>query len=170
MGKEHQIHPSNKTGIKTKESYIVTRKTTSFLRIIGEKPHYKMWTATASEDSGEFHVCRDQVRLASAALKFGAELGTQPSRSKDRSGREFIYVCEINIKPGGTSKDDEDVLDRVIGRFFEIYDACDPSQPEQRNEMREIYQCFATDDSGDDVYLSDGVWLRNNGSTHDSGR
>ena len=62
------------------------------------------------------------------------------------------------------------MLDRVIGRFFEIYDACDPSQPEQRNEMREIYQCFATDDSGDDVYLSDGVWLRNNGSTHDSGR
>src|SRR6266478_3326900 len=156
MGKVHKIRPSNKIGIKTKESYIVTRGETIFLRIIGEDPHYQMWTATASEDNDNFLVCEDKVRLISAALRLGAELDTQPNRSKDRSKREYIYICDINIKPGGTSKNDEDALDRVMARFFEIYDAFDPSPPEQRNEMQEIYQCFATDDSGDDVYLGDG--------------
>lgn len=170
MGKRSEILPSNKTGLNARESYIVIRERVLFLRIIGEDPHYKVWTATASEDNEQFLVCEDKVRLISAALQFGAELDTQPSYSRDTSGREFIYICEINVKPGGTSKDDVDELYRVIGRFFEIYDACDPSQPEQRNEMQEIYHCFATDDSGDDVYLSDGVWLSNNGTMYESGR
>jgi len=170
MDKAYKIRKSNKVGIKTKESHIVTRGNTSFLRIVGEYPHYQMWTATASEDDDNFLVCEEKGRLISAALQLGTELDTRPCYSKDRSGRVYIDICPNNIRPGSTSKVDDVPLDRALSRFFEIYDAFGPSTPEQRNQMQEIYQCFATDDSGDDVYLGDDVWLRNNGSTHESGR
>jgi len=169
MDKGYEIHNSNKTGIKTKESYVVTRGRTSFLRIIGEDPSYLIMTATASEDNGEFVVCKDKVRLISAALQLGAELGTGPSLSKDRSRREFALICELNLNSGKTAKDYVE-LDGALSKFFEFYDTSDPSKSEQVNEMREIYQSFAQDDSGDDVYLSDGVWLSSDGSLHDRGR
>jgi len=178
MGVGYEIHKSIKAGFKTKESYLVTRGRTSFLRIIGEHligehSSYRMMTATADEDCGDFLVCKDKVRLTSAALQFGTELDTQPSFSKDTSGREFVHICTINIRLGGTPKEDEDDLDelyRALSRFFEIYDASDPSKPEQLNELREIYQALAQDDSSGDVYLSDGVWLSSDGLLHDRGR
>ncbi len=40
---------------------------------------------------------------------------------------------------------------------------------EARNEMKDIYDAISNDD-GEDVYLSDGIWLGSNGSTSDRGR
>lgn len=170
MANGYEIHKSKKFGIRTKESYIVTRQRTSFLRILGEHPSYLVMTATASEDSGDFLVCKDKARLTSAALQFGAELGTQPSFDKDIAGREFIHICTLNFKPGGTAENDDATLDRAFRSFFEIYDASNPTSPEQLHEMREFYLTIVPDDSGDDVYLSDGVWLGSDGTLHDRSR
>jgi hypothetical protein len=38
------------------------------------------------------------------------------------------------------------------------------------SEMRELYDALAPSDGGEDVYLSDGVWLTSDGSLHDRGR
>jgi hypothetical protein len=100
-----------------------------------------------------------------AALKFGAELNTEPRRLTDRAGREFISISLKNT-PGL----DLDQFNAMIARFFDIFDSCDPTEPKQMDEMREIYECMAPDDSGEDVYLSDGVWLSANGSLKDKGR
>ncbi len=173
MGREFDLYISNKAGIPTKEGYIVTRGRTLYLRITGMQPSYRLETATASEDNREFLVCEDRVRLTSAAYKFGLEMGTQPSYEKDRFGREFVIITPINFRPGSTPAEDEAdraVFDKVLNRFFEIYAASDPSKPEHLNEMREIYEVLAVDESGGDVYLSDGVWLSSDGSVHDRGR
>ncbi len=38
------------------------------------------------------------------------------------------------------------------------------------NDMKEIYSFLSHDDSYDDVYLSDGVWLSSDGKLYDRGR
>jgi len=76
MNDKIQIRSSRKSGINSKESYIVTRGWTSYLRILGSQPQYSLVTATASEDSGRITVCNDQVRLIAAAKKLGKELET----------------------------------------------------------------------------------------------
>lgn len=166
----HEIHESQKVGINAKESYIVTRGRTSFLRILGKHPCYQLVTATASEDRRHFLVCQDKSRLISAAWKFGLELKTQPTRKQDMLGREYVYICDINIKPGGDSKEDSEILHGTLDRFFQIYDSREVDSPVHLNEMKEIYQAISSDDSGNDIYLSDGVWLGSDGSLYDRGR
>ncbi len=169
MSNKIEIHTSQKRGFPD-VSVIVTRDRTSYLRIVGKHPSFRVMTATASEDDGEFIVCADKTRLASAALKLGAELETDPSRAEDTSGRDFIHICTLSFKSAEPSKEDEMQLYSALERFFEIYDAYSPSSPENRNEMREIYDAIATDDSGNYMYLGDGVWLGGDGSLEDRGR
>ena len=170
MSAMHEIHESQKVGINAKESYIVTRGRTSFLRIIGKHPSYQLMTATASEDRRQFLVCRDKSRLISAAWKFGLELNTQPTTKQDTSGREYVYICDINIKPGSDSREDSEVLHSALERFFQIYDSREADSPVHLSEMKEIYQAICSDDSGNDIYLSDGVWLGSDGTLSDRGR
>jgi len=53
---------------------------------------------------------------------------------------------------------------------LKIYDASDPSKPEQLNELREIYQALARTIRVVMCILSDGVWLSSDGLLHDRGR
>ena len=170
MSNGHEIHGSTKSGINSKESYIVTRGRTSFLRIIGQDPKYLLMTATASEDRNQFTVCSDKPRLISAAWKFGLELNTKPSSHRDRADREYVLICEINLKPGSDPAKDREVIDSALDRFFEIFDSSETGSSEQAKEMREVYEAIAPDSSGDEVYLSDGLWLARDGTLHDRGR
>ena len=36
--------------------------------------------------------------------------------------------------------------------------------------MRELYDVLSTGNEGGEIYLSDGIWLSNDGSVHDRGR
>ena len=38
------------------------------------------------------------------------------------------------------------------------------------DEMRELYDALSTDNGEGEIYLSDGLWLSNDGSVHDRGR
>jgi hypothetical protein len=44
------------------------------------------------------------------------------------------------------------------------------SKSEAGNELRELYDAIAPDEAGEDVYLSDGVWLSSEGGIKDLGR
>ncbi|CAI3939089.1 unnamed protein product [Commensalibacter communis] len=55
--------------------------------------------------------------------------------------------------------------DEILKRFFEIYDNFN-IESRAKEEMRELYNDLAIDDSGEDVYLSDGVHLSHDGSLH----
>ena len=171
MADDIELFISNKAGFGSQEKYIVTRGSTLFLRIVGYGPTYDLMTATASEDDLPFLVCQDRLRLIKAALRFGAEMDTAPKSRKDRRDRDYAYICQMTIRPSSLGDEsDEVVLKRTLGRFFEIFDATGSADSTRSDEVREIYEVFAPDDSGGDAYLGDGIWLSSDGSWHDRGR
>src|SRR4051812_2386057 len=87
------IRRSNKHGIDSPEHFIVTKGDTVFLRVLREEPQYELVTATAGEDTGQFHPYPDKKRLLEAALRTSARLGTQSGRKADRKRREYIIIC-----------------------------------------------------------------------------
>ena len=169
MDQTIKIEKSYKRGFGGQESYIVTRGMTSYLRLVGHELTYSLMTATTSEDDKSYIVCSDKVKLISAALQFSAELGIPPSLDKDSSCRDFIHICTINLSQGKQQEGVEEVY-AILENFFEIYDTCDPTSQEVVRDMQEIYTAIANDNSNEDIYLSDGVWLSLDGQLHDKGR
>jgi glycine/D-amino acid oxidase-like deaminating enzyme len=170
MKHEFEIHTSNKVGLDSKEGYIVTRGNTGFLRVLGAEPQWSLMTATADEDHRHIRRCPDQLRLVEAALRLGREIKTEPRVERDRQGREYVKICVIN-RDAGQAQDEFDKENAdLFRRFFEIYDECTDLRTRGENDMRELYDALTSDDDGGDVYLSDGVWLRRDGSLDDRGR
>jgi hypothetical protein len=169
MAEEYAVLASNKTGLSAGESYIVVRNGTSFLRVLGRDPHWQLMTATASEDDGAARVCRNQIRLTEAALRLGAELGTGPKVQKDRVGREYVKICNLEC-PAGRAEEFDDAVNECLSRFFSIFDGCRDVKDQDADEMRELYDMLAAGEHGGDVYLSDGLWLSSDGAVHDRGR
>lgn len=165
-----QIVKSEKAGLNSKESYVVARSTTSFLRILGCEPEWELMTATASEDRGGIRVCSNQLRLVEAALRLGTEIDTRPKVEKDWMEREYVKICVIRQDPGQDDVTFNEELSQLFNKFFEFYENDRDLDTRSDDEMRELHGALAINDQGDDVYLSDGVWLSNDGSLHDSGR
>ena len=170
MTDEFVLLESSKVGLDSKESYVVVRNRTAFLRVLGAEPKWSLMTATADEDHGRVLVCADQRRLVEAALRLGAELNTGPTVERDWKGREYVKVCVITRDSGETSEafDKENKL--ALGRFFEIFDSLPRLNDRPVIERRNLYDELALGDHDEDVYLSDGVWLSSDGSLHDRGR
>ncbi|WP_398494325.1 hypothetical protein [Variovorax sp.] len=165
-----KIHPSSKAGLPSPDSYVVTRKNMSFLRLLGQQPAWELMTATASEDNGPIRVCPERRRLIEAALRTSIELGgTQPKVEVDWLGREYAKICVVRQDPGESDELVKSQLNTVIARFFDLYDSHVAPDARGKDEMQDLYEALATDD-GADVYLSDGVWLSSDGSMRDDGR
>ncbi|HHQ4563310.1 TPA: hypothetical protein ACSP13_002827 [Aeromonas veronii] len=165
-----EILISNKAGLNSKESYVVVRGKTSFLRILGCEPEWELMTATANEDHSGILVCSNQLRLVEAALRLGAELGTEPSVEKDRLNREYVKICGLKQDPDRSDEMFEKELLVVFDKFFAYYDNYQDCSKRGYDEMKNLYDALATDYQGGDIYLSDGVWLSSDGSVHDRGR
>lgn len=170
MPHTYSVLESNKVGLESEESYVVVRDQTAFLRILGAEPEWSLMTATADEDHGRVLVCRDRRRLVEAALRLGAELNTAPSVERDWKDREYVKVAVITRNIGESNDAFDKENDRAIGRFFEIFDGLPRLSDRPIVERRNLYDELALGDIGEDVYLSDGVWLRSDGSLHERGR
>lgn len=170
MKHDFEIYTSNKVGLDSKEGYIVTRGSTGFLRVLGVEPQWSLMTATAGEDHGRIRRSPDQLRLVEAALRLGGEIETEPSVEKDRQGREYVKICVITRDVGQAQDEFDKENADLFRRFFEIYDECTDLRTRGEDDMRELYGALSSDDEGGDVYLSDGVWLRSDGSLDDRGR
>lgn len=170
-----EVNESSKIGLNSKESYIVIRNKTVFLRLLGDKNthnslhQYELMTATAAEDDNFIKACRNQVQLLAALEQLANELGIDAYNKGDRRGRPFIKIRGVTSNHGG----DKETLRQELAscdevkRFFEIYDE-KLQQEKQQQEINELYDSCAIDDYGDDVYLSDGVWLSRDGTLHDN--
>lgn len=170
MKSDFEIYESSKVGLDSKEGYIVTRGSTGFLRVLGAEPQWSLMTATADEDHGRIRRCPDQIRLVAAALQLGGEIKIDPIVETDWQGREYVKICVI-IRVAGQAQDEFDTENAVLfRRFFEIYDECTDLRTRGQDDMRELYGALSADEEGGDVYLSDGVWLRSDGSLEDRGR
>lgn len=170
MKNDFQIISSSKHGINSRESYVIAREKIGFLRVLGDEPEWSLITATASEDHGQIHVCSDQRRLIETALRLGAEIGTSPKVKQDWLGREYVEICVITREPG----ESEEVFDRentcLLKKFFEIFDGLNGATFQSADELCALYGALSIDDQGDDIYLSDGVWLSSDGSMRDQSR
>lgn len=169
-GGEVQILDSIKSGIDSRESYVVVRDGISFLRILGADPSWQLMTATASEDNGRARVCSSQLRLVESGLRYSSELNVSPLVRKDLLGREYVTVCNLTRRIGMDMAAFVAELFPLINRFFEIYDACSDIKSRGQNDMVALYRSLASCDLGQGVYLSDGMWLTSDGSLHGRGR
>jgi hypothetical protein len=80
---------------------------------------------------------------------------------RDHLGREYVklgFATDIYF------------LEPAVADFFDIYDHYKSPEARTESEMRELYETLATSDAGEDVYLSDGVWLKREGTLTDCGR
>jgi hypothetical protein len=96
-----------------------------------------------------------------AALRTSALLETQSRRKLDHLKREYIVICDFALIAGARY---------AAEKFFEVLDEISGDDTQSQDEMRDIYEALAIDDSGADVYLSDGVWLGRDGTLDDRGR
>lgn len=156
-----EIEETKKSGLNYELCGIVYRGNTVYLRFWGSRARCDLATATESEDDGRFVVCADRQRVMDAARQAALNLGYAPVDMEDHRKRPYVGMCAAT---------ENEHIWKAAAEFFTIYDQCKATETEASNEMREIYDALAVDDSGEDVYLSDGVWLGSDGSSKDLGR
>ncbi|XCG51974.1 hypothetical protein ABVK50_29380 (plasmid) [Mesorhizobium sp. WSM2240] len=125
-------------------------------------------TATASEDDGCVKVCGDRRRLIETAIRLCLALGFNAHETKDRLGRDYVKICRIVRE-----RDDEDLRDvlfRTVERFFDLFDGPGEQVTGGADDMIDLYEAISSGGDGEDVYLSDGLWLSSDGSLHQRGR
>lgn len=165
-----RILQSGKVGLNSKDSYVVVRGTTSFLRVLGADPQWELMTATADEDHGRIKVCADQLRLIESALRLGRGFDANLIIEKDWMGREYVKICVLTQMANQSDAEITAELQWLCLKFFEHYDQYRALITREHDEMRDLYDTLAIDDQGGDVYLSDGVWLSTDGSIHNRDR
>lgn len=143
MTNTFSVLESKKVGLESKESYVVVRDRTAFLRILGAEPEWCLVTATADEDHGRVLVCLDRRRLIEAALRLGVELNTEPTVKRDWKGREYVKVCVITRESGESDKAFDKENTRALGRFFEIFDGLPRLSDRPIIERRNLYDELA---------------------------
>ena len=165
MSDIYEIHPSRKVALNNTKQYMVTRERFVCLRILGDGSSFEIMTATASEDNRRFVVVPNQELLMEVAQKTAEALGVKPSMHLDNYGRAYVKISRV-------FSDAE--VDQVIDTFGHLVEQSliedGPAQGEAHSELHEIYDAVAPDDSGEDAYLGDGVWISRDGSLSDRGR
>jgi len=110
-------------------------------------------TATASEDTGEFRAYEDQGSLIGATAQVLGDREMEFVTKNDHAGRPYI---ETSVYPD--SEDLRHLASTILDRMgFEDISVL------AIREMKAIYEEFAIDDSGEDTYLSDGMWMTSDG-------
>jgi hypothetical protein len=165
MNNEIFVRLGRKALINNPEHYIVTIDYFVCLRILGDRSNYnyKLMTATADEDDKRFRAVDNQKLLIEVARKTSEALGHAPSMCHDNYGRNYMGICRVV-----DGEDLRGVIEVFDGFFREAFNGHPPA--EAQNELRELYDALAPDESGEDVYLSDGMWLSSGGAVKDLGR
>jgi hypothetical protein len=153
------IKKSKKSYIQSNEHFIVVRNELVFLRIVGEEGRYHIITATADEDNLAIRAYPHQQALNDSALKTSERLGALPKIKYDYHNRPYIEIAQCEYISDAH---------RAAELFFEILPEFSENQLD--NNLENLYQELSIDDSGDDLYLSDGVWLSSDGTLKDVGR
>ncbi|RDD72136.1 hypothetical protein DVR11_07210 [Paracoccus versutus] len=110
-------------------------------------------TATAAEDTGEYRAFENQASLISATSRAFEDRNLNYATKKDQMGRAYI---ETSVYP------DKDDLLHLAATVLDQIGFEDISVLALR-EMKAIYDEFSVDDSGEDTYLSDGMWITSDG-------
>lgn len=146
------IQTSNKLSLR-QEEYRICSKPYVFFRLISDRDGVRLMTATAAEDAGEYRAFENQASLISATSRAFEGRNLSYATKKDQMGRAYI---ETSVYP------DKDDLLHLAATVLDQIGFEDISVLALR-EMRAIYDEFSVDDSGEDTYLSDGMWITSDG-------
>lgn len=93
LDQNFDIRRSNKAYIDSPEHYIVVLKGIVYLRILGQEGSYRVVTATAAEDDGNFSAFQNQSELMSAAIRCSGTIGTANRLKLDFHNRAYVEIC-----------------------------------------------------------------------------
>ncbi|NDY46652.1 hypothetical protein G3M85_14845 [Serratia marcescens] len=107
----------------------------------------------------------NQKLLFSVAETLAQENHLQPEHKADRFQNNCISMFSITIDHGKTIQDE--INEEWVTRFFELFDAHGISTNNiVEPVMVDIYSDLCVED-GEDVYLSDGMYMRPNGTIYE---
>lgn len=135
--------------------YIVCSQSTVFFRVVAENNGYKFMTATAPENDGSFNPYTKPNRLISSTRVALNDVGYPFDNKEDHKGRSYLEARGFS---------ELSTIESIVSNALGALGFKDISYL-AREEMREIYGNLAIDDSGDDVYMNDGVYLSKDGTT-----
>lgn len=153
------IKRSKKAYIESTEHFVVVQNEVVYLRIVGEEGSYKIMTATAGEDYQGSNFFNNQTALNKAALKVSASLNTRSRVKNDYHNKEYVEICSCEYISDAY---------RAAEMLFAILE--ESSENCSNHELQNLHSELAIDESGVDVYLSDGMWLGSDGKIKDRGR
>lgn len=143
----------NSTKLATGQQHIISSQNIVFFRVTLEADGYKMMTATAGEDDGKLKAYMPQNLLISSALSVLGDLDWNISQRADHAERPYIEARGFS-----ELLDIKTVATRVLASL-----GFDDIAVTALQEMKAIYDELSIDDSGEDVYLGDGVYVTKNG-------
>lgn len=143
----------NSTKLATDQQYVISSQAVVFFRVTLEADGYKMMTATADEDTGKLKAYESQDRLISSTLFILGDIGRKSKQKDDHAGRPYMEARGFS-----------ELLDvKAIATRVLVSLGFDDIAVTALQEMRAIYDDLSINDSGEDVYLNDGVWVTSNG-------
>jgi hypothetical protein len=142
-----RIEPSKKLSM-TQEEHCICSEPYVFFRLISDSNGVRLMTATASEDTGRFRAYGNQASLIAAAEMVFSSHGMNIVAKMDHAGRPYVETAFYSDAEGLLHLA-ATVLDQIGFEDVSVL---------ALREMKAIYREFAIDDSGDDAYLSDGMW------------
>lgn len=83
---DFELIESNKLGGKWEEEYLIARKRTIYLRIVGDGKEYRLMTATANEGIGGYIINKNTAPLCGASARLARKHNCEEGSSKDRQG------------------------------------------------------------------------------------
>ncbi|WP_299912150.1 hypothetical protein [uncultured Paracoccus sp.] len=147
-----RIERSTKLSL-TQDEYRICSEPYVFYRLISDGNGFRLMSATASEDIGRFRAFEDQPSLISVTAQVFSDRGLDIVTKEDHAGRSYvetlIYPSEEDLLHLAAT-----VLDRIGFEDISVL---------ALREMKAIYDEFSSDESGEDTYLSDGMWITSDG-------
>ncbi|SIT52777.1 conserved hypothetical protein [Mesorhizobium prunaredense] len=146
------IEPSNKLS-RTQKEYRICSNPYVFYRIIVDQYGARLMTATASEDAGGYRAFENQKFLISSTVQVFGDFDMEIVTKEDHAGRLYVetpvFLDAQHLIHIATT-----ALDRMGFEDVAVL---------ALRDMKALYEEFVIDDSGEDTYLSDGMWVRSDG-------
>jgi hypothetical protein len=159
---------------KNGKDWMLVRGDTVFVRFLAQNDDgnsFEVQTPTRPEESiriggsvtNRYKLPVNQKHLFSVAETLAQENHLQSENKVDRFQNKCISMFSITIDHGKTIQDE--VSEEWVTRFFELFDAQGISKNIVEPSMVDIYSDLCVED-GEDVYLSDGMYMRPNGTIY----
>ncbi|EML1874664.1 TPA: hypothetical protein KEX07_003083 [Proteus mirabilis] len=154
---------------------MLVRGDTVFVRFLAQNDDgnsFEVQTPTRPEEririggvfSTAYKLPIDLKLLFLVAETLAKENHLQPENKVDRFQNKCISMFSITIDHGKTIQDE--VNKKWVTRFFELFDANGISTNIVEPDIVDIYSDLCIED-GEDFYLSDGMYMRPNGTIYE---